>query len=102
MSGYVKTFNNGNKNKNKNNKLISFRIDEDKLSEKYKTILNKIEELKKVLLNALPVYDDKYTTTKIKTQADNVYTIFCDLNFPEDGVECESFKIISVESLLVY
>ena len=31
MSGYVKTFNNkdGNKDKNKNNKLMSFRIDDE-------------------------------------------------------------------------
>ena len=34
MSGYVKTF----KVKDKNNKLVSFRINDEKLLEKYKTI----------------------------------------------------------------
>ena len=39
-------------------KLISFNIDDDKLLEKYKTICTKIEHLKNIELNALPVYDD--------------------------------------------
>ena len=43
MSGYVKTF----KVKEGNNKLMSFRIDDEKILEKYKAIWNKIEDLKK-------------------------------------------------------
>ena len=39
---------------------MSFRIDDEKLSEKYKAIWNKIEDLKNIELNALPVYDDRY------------------------------------------
>ena len=35
MSGYIKTF----KVKDKNNKLMSFRIDDDKLLEKYKYMM---------------------------------------------------------------
>ena len=31
-----------------------------------------------------------------------VYTNFRSLNVPEDDVECESFTVISVDSLLVY
>ena len=42
MSGYVKTF----KVKKGNNKLMSFRIDDEKLLEKYKPIWTKIEDLK--------------------------------------------------------
>ena len=41
LSGYVKTF------KDKNNKLMFFRMDDDKLLVKYKTIWIKIEDLKK-------------------------------------------------------
>ena len=54
MSGYVKTF------KDKNNKLIYFLIDDEKLLEKYKAIWTKIEDLKSIELNALPVYDNRY------------------------------------------
>lgn len=39
-SGYLKTF------KDKNTKLMSLRIDADKLGEKYRTIWTKIEDLK--------------------------------------------------------
>ena len=42
MSGYVKIF----KVKEGDNKLISFRIDDEKLLEKYKATSTKIEDLK--------------------------------------------------------
>ena len=43
----------------KNNKSMSFRIDDEKLLKKCKTICTKIEDLKDIELNALPVYDDR-------------------------------------------
>ena len=51
MDGYVKTF----KVKDKSNKLISFRIDNQKLLEKYKANWIKTEGLTNFKLNALPV-----------------------------------------------
>ena len=53
-------------------------------------------------MNSLPVYDDRYIETKIRTYGDKVYINFRGLNVSEDGVECKSFKIISIDSLLVY
>ena len=44
------------------------------------------------ILNTLPVYDDRYIKTKIKTY---------ELNVPEHDIECKSFAVISVDSLLV-
>ena len=38
MSGYVKTFKEKDRNKEENTILVSLRIDDDKLFEKYKTI----------------------------------------------------------------
>ena len=52
MSQYVKTFKIKDGDKDKNNKLMSFRIDDKKLLEKYKAIWNKIEDLKNIELNA--------------------------------------------------
>ena len=46
MSGYVKTFKLKDEDKEKNNKLMSFHIDGDKLLEKYITICTMIEDLK--------------------------------------------------------
>ena len=45
MSGYVKIFK-VKGDKDKNNKLISFRIDDEKLLKKYKDIWTKIKNLK--------------------------------------------------------
>ena len=91
MGGYVKTFT------DKNNRLMSFSIDNGKLLEKYKTIWTKIDNLRNIELNTLPVYDDRYTKTKIRTYGDKVYTLFRALNVPDCGVEYESFTIISID-----
>ena len=53
-------------------------------------------------LNPLPVYDERYIKTKITTYDNKVYTNFLGLNGPEDDIECESFTVISIDSLLVY
>ena len=81
---------------------MSFRIDDGKLLEKHKAIWTKIEDLKSIEVNTLPVYDDRYKKTKIRTYDDKVYTNFRSLNVPEDDIECESFTIISIDSLLIY
>ena len=98
MSGYVKTF----KVEDKINKLMSFRINDEKLLEKYKVIWTRIEDLIIIELDALPNYDDIYITTKIRTCVYKVYTNFRGLNVPEDDIECESFTAISIDSLLLY
>ena len=41
----------------------------------------------KIELNALPIYDDRYIKTKIRTCGDKVYTNFCGLDVPQNGVE---------------
>ena len=53
-------------------------------------------------MNASTAYDDTYIKNKIRADGDNVYTNCRGLNVPEDGVQCESFTIISIDSLLVY
>ena len=56
ITGYIKTF----KDKDKNSKLVSFRIGNGKLFAKYKVIWTKIEDLNNIKLNALLVYDDRH------------------------------------------
>ena len=102
MANMVKAFKVKAGGKDKNNKLMSFRKHDEKLLEKYKAIWTKIEDLKNIELNALPVYDDKYIKSKIRTYGDKIYTNFHGLNVPEDDTECESFTVISIDSLLVY
>ena len=53
-------------------------------------------------MNALQVYDDKYIKIKMRTYGDKVYSSFYTLNVSADDVECESFTVISIDSLVVY
>ena len=69
---------------------MSFPIDDGKLLEKYKTIWTKIDDLKNIDLNALPVYDDRYIKIKIRIFGDKVYTNFCGLN--EDDIENKYYE----------
>ena len=94
MRGYVK-------DEDTYKKLMSFFIDDEKLLKKYKTICIKIEDLKNIELDVLPVYDDKLIT-KIKTYGDKVYANFRCLNVREDDIKCESFTVVSIDFLLVY
>ena len=48
-------------------------------------------------MNVSPVYDDRYIKTKRR-----IYTNFCGLHLPEEGVEFESFTIVSIDSFLPY
>ena len=102
MSGYVKAFKVKERDKDKSNKLMTFCIDDEKLLEKYKDIWTKIEDFENIELNALPVYDGRYIKTKVRTYGDKVCTNFRGLNVLEDDIECKSFTIISIDSLLVY
>ena len=53
-------------------------------------------------LNALPVYNDRYIKTKIRAFHDKVSTNFRGLNVPEDDIACQSFTVISIDSVLSY
>ena len=75
MSVYVKNFKNGDKDddKNKNNKLCLFRIDNKKLLEKY---VEQDWRLKNIELKALSVCDDSYIKTKREHMVINFILIF--------------------------
>ena len=64
MSGHVKTFKVKQIDEDKNNIFMTFCTEDEKLSEKYKTIWTKIEELKNIDLYVLPVYYDRYIKPK--------------------------------------
>ena len=100
MSGYVKIFKVTDGNKDENNKLMSFCIDDEKLLEKYKTTLT--EDFKNIKFNTLAVYDERYIKTKLKAYSNKVYTNFHSLNVPEDDIEWESFTVASIHTFLVY
>ena len=90
-SGYVKIF----KVEEKDNRLMSFRIDDELFGIKLKT-------QKDIKLNALTVYHDRYITTKIRKYRGKVNSNFRGLNVTEGDMECESFTFIFIDFLLVY
>ena len=98
LTGSVKLF----KVEYKISNLMFFRLDDEKLLEKHKAICTKIEKLRNIKLNAVPVYDDRYIKIKLRTYGDKVYINFRNLYVPEDDIECESLTVISVDFLLVY
>ena len=100
MSRYVKTFKFNDGDKDKSNKLMSFCTDDERLLERYKAIWTKIEDSKNNKSNALPFYDHRYITTKIRTYS-NKHTNFFGLNVPGDHIDCESFRVISIDSLSI-
>ena len=95
IRGYVKTFKVKEEDEDKNNKSISFRIDDEKLLEKNKVIWTKTEDLKNIELNALPVYNDRYIKASVRTYGDKVYTNSHGLNELKGDIECQSFIVIS-------
>ena len=101
ISWCVQTFKVEHGDKDKNNKLRSFHVDIEKLLRKYKAISTNIEDVN-IELNALPAYDVRYIQSKIRTYFHKVSISFHGLNVPEDGIECESFTVISIDSLLAY
>ena len=82
---------------------MSFRIDYEKLLEKYKAIWSKIENLKNIELNTLLVNDDRYLKSKIRTYGDKFHAkcafMLHGLNVLEEYIECESF--VECESFLL-
>ena len=64
MSGYGKTFKVKDRDNIKNNTLMSFFIDDEKLVENIKAIWTMIENFENIESNALPVYDDRYMKPK--------------------------------------
>ena len=68
ISDHIKTFKIvKDVDKDKNNKLISFCKDDEKLFKKHETFWTKIEYLRNIELNALPVYNNRYIKNKIRT-----------------------------------
>ena len=70
ISEYVGIF------KKKNDKSMSFCIDNANLTKNYKSSWSKTEDLQGAELNVLSVYDDTYITDNIRTYGDESYTNF--------------------------
>ena len=81
-------------------KTINWSLFAKMMKSYYKSIKSfglKLKTFWDIKWNVLPVYDDRYMKTKIRTYEDIVHTNFHELNVAENGVKCKSFTIISIE-----
>ena len=76
MSEYIKYFDNGGKN-------MSFKIEDERVYLKYTEIWNKIKDIINVKFHNQPIYDDKYTKTKVKTFNNMINTLFSGGKIPK-------------------
>ena len=71
LSDYVRLF------KDKNNILMSFGLNDDKLLGNYETIWSNIEDLHNFKSNTLLVFNDRYIKTQLRSSDYEFYTILC-------------------------
>ena len=94
MSGYIKYFDGGGKNR-------SFKINDYSVYIKYNHIWNKIKELLGgAKFYSEPIYDDSYIKTKVKTYSNIIKTLFSEDEIPRERVEYDCIACISVDSVL--
>ena len=95
MSGYINYFENGGKN-------MSFEIeDEDEdVYLKYNKILNKIKSILNIKFHSQPIYDKKYTKTKVKTFNNSINTLFSGDEIPKERIHYVCISAICIDSVL--
>ena len=87
MIGYANYFD--------HNKVMSFKVTDKKLLNKYNKIWEKVEELLNVKFESKPIYgeDDKYIKAKINSYKDEVNTNFQGKKTPKEN---SSYKCLSI------
>ena len=95
MIGYVKYFDD-------NNKVMSFKVTDKKLLNKYNKIWEKVEELLNVKFESKPIYgeDDKYVKAKIKSYKDKINTNFQRKKTTKENSSYKCLSIITLESII--
>ena len=94
MIGYVKYFD--------YNKVMSFKVTDKKLLNKYNKIWEKVEELLNVKFESKPIYgeDDKYIKAKIKSYKDEVNTSLQGKKAQKENLSYKCLSIITLESII--
>ena len=92
MNGYIKYFDNGDKN-------MTFVTDNEKICDKYNEMWEVIRKLLKVKFAVNPVRDDKYLVAKLKQQR-NRTTINNENNIPIERSHYICIPAIDIDSVL--
>ena len=94
MIGYVKHLD--------RNKTISFKVDDNTLSKKYKKIWKRVGNLLNIEFDSEPVYGDvdKYIKTKIKVYEDRVNKNFQGKKVPKENASYKCISLIVLNSVI--
>ena len=94
MIGYAKYFD--------SNKIMSFKVRDDKLLKKYTKIWEKISHLLNIEFDSEPVYgdNDQYIKTKIKMYEDRVNTNFEGKKALKENVAYKCLSLIMLDSVI--
>ena len=93
MSGYIKYFENGGKNK-------SFLIKDDRKLGKYNEIWDKIKETLNIKFYSIPVYDEKYMKANVRGFNGVIKTNFLGDEIPKENVHHTCIACITIDSVI--
>ena len=94
MIGYVKFF--------ESNKIVPFKISDNKLLKKYTQIWGKVTNSSNIKFDSEPVYGDnnKYIKTKIKIYDGNANTNFQGKKVRQENASCKCLPLIMLDSIV--
>ena len=93
MKGYIKYFDDGEKN-------MSFVTDDVEVYKKYNDISEVVRKLLKLKFTVSPVRDNKYIIAKLKIFKNVNITTFTNNVIPEENTHCTCISAIDIDSVL--
>ena len=93
ISGYIKYFENGDKN-------MSFFIKDDEVWEKYDRISDAIKNKLGIKFHSEPVYEYKYFKVKVREFNQVRKTDFLSNDMPKENMHCTCIACITIDSVL--
>ena len=92
MSGYIKYFENGGKNK-------SFIVKDDNVLDKYNKIWDQIKEKLNIKFHSKPVYDEKYLKVKVR-EFDSVVKTNLGNEVPKENMHFTCIACVTIDSVM--
>ena len=93
MNGYIKYFENGDKN-------MSFLIKNDEVWQKYEDIWKVIKNKPNIKFHSQPIYENKYLKAKVREFNGNIKTNFLGNNVPKENTYHTCIACITLGSVL--
>ena len=93
MNGYIKYFENGEKN-------TSLSIKNDEVWEKYEGIWNVIKNKLNIKFHSQPIYENKYLKAKVREFDGNIKTNVLGNNLPKENTYYTCIPCITVDSVI--